>query len=124
MKGMMLMLAVAVAVTAGLGAQAPAQSDEPVYEAGPGVTLPKAVKTARAYYTPEAMNERVQGRVVLRTVVSTEGRPTRIEVVESLDARLDREAVKALELWEFEPGTKDGKPVPVRISVEMTFTLK
>jgi hypothetical protein len=26
--------------------------------------------------------------------------------------------------WEFEPGTKDKKPVAVRIEVEMTFTLK
>jgi hypothetical protein len=26
--------------------------------------------------------------------------------------------------WVFKPGTKDGKPAAVRISVEMTFTLK
>jgi outer membrane biosynthesis protein TonB len=26
--------------------------------------------------------------------------------------------------WQFKPGTKDGKPVAVRIHVEMTFTLK
>jgi Gram-negative bacterial TonB protein C-terminal len=29
-----------------------------------------------------------------------------------------------LKQWRFEPGTKDGKPVAVRIDVEMTFTLK
>jgi hypothetical protein len=26
--------------------------------------------------------------------------------------------------WEFKPGTKDGKAVPVEVAVEMTFTLK
>jgi len=26
--------------------------------------------------------------------------------------------------WKFMPGTKDGKPVAVRVMLEMTFTLK
>jgi hypothetical protein len=26
--------------------------------------------------------------------------------------------------WEFKPGTKDGKPVGVRVEVKMKFTLK
>ena len=26
--------------------------------------------------------------------------------------------------WEFKPGTKDGKSVAVRVSIEMAFTLK
>jgi TonB family protein len=47
-------------------------------------------------------------------------------VVQSLDSEygLDDEAVKALKQWEFEPGTKDGAPVAVRVDVEMTFKLK
>jgi len=37
---------------------------------------------------------------------------------------LDDEAVKALKQWRFSPGTKDGKPVPVVVELEMTFTLR
>jgi protein TonB len=48
------------------------------------------------------------------------------EVARSLDSTLglDREAVKALKQWRFRPGTKDGKPVAVRVQIEITFTLK
>jgi periplasmic protein TonB len=98
--------------------------DEPVYRPGDGVSLPKAVQEAKPYYTPEAMNERVQGTVWLECVVSREGLPRDIKVTKPLHQQLDAEAMKALELWRFEPGTKDGKPVAVRIAVEMTFTLK
>jgi outer membrane biosynthesis protein TonB len=43
----------------------------------------------------------------------------------SLDERfgLDNEAVKAARQWVFKPGTKDGKPVAVRIILELTFSL-
>ena len=37
---------------------------------------------------------------------------------------LDAQAVNAMKQWLFKPGSKDGKPVPVRVSVEMTFRLK
>ena len=49
-----------------------------------------------------------------------------VEIVESLDKvyGLDDQAIKAIRQWTFEPGTKDGKPVAVRVEVEMTFTLK
>jgi outer membrane biosynthesis protein TonB len=35
----------------------------------------------------------------------------------------DEEAVRTLRQWTFKPGTKDGVAVPVRVEVEMTFTL-
>jgi hypothetical protein len=30
----------------------------------------------------------------------------------------------ALRQWRFEPGLRDGKPVPVRLEIELTFTAK
>ena len=49
-----------------------------------------------------------------------------VSVKRSLDPTygLDQQAVKAARQWKFKPGTKDGKAVPVRVSLEMTFTLK
>ena len=41
-----------------------------------------------------------------------------------LDQELDDKAVAALKQWKFEPGQREGKPVAVRITVDMTFTLR
>jgi outer membrane biosynthesis protein TonB len=35
---------------------------------------------------------------------------------------LDAEAVKAAKQWTFKPGLKAGKPVPVRVTIEMGFS--
>lgn len=92
----------------------------------PGVTLPKVVSEVKPEYTPEAMKARIEGTVMMTVVVRTDGTPGDIEVTKSLDTNygLDKAAVTALSQWRFEPGRKDGKPVPVRVTVEMRFTLK
>jgi TonB family protein len=96
-----------------------------VYEPGNGVTLPAVVKEVKPQYTDRAKNARVQGSVLLRAVVLESGRISDdVEVLRSLDAGLDQQAIAALKQWEFKPGTREGKPVAVRISVELTFTLK
>jgi protein TonB len=62
----------------------------------------------------------------LDTVVLADGTVGDVRVARSLDAvnGLDRQAVKAMKQWRFKPGLKDGKPVAVRVQVEMSFTLK
>lgn len=115
--------------TLGAASFAPtAQRDrqETVYLPGDGVTLPVVVHEVRPHYTADALQARIEGKVVLECVVGTEGKPGRIRVVESLDAQygLDDAAVAALEQWRFRPGTKDGRAVAVQIHVQMAFTLK
>ena len=91
-----------------------------------GVTLPKVVSEVKPEYTPEAMQAKIEGTVLMTTVVRTDGMPSDITITKSLDAEygLDQQAVAALSLWRFEPGRKGGKPVAVRVTVEMRFTLK
>ena len=47
-----------------------------------------------------------------------------VTVEKPLDPGLDRQAIAAARQWRFIPGTKDAKPAPVRITLELTFTLK
>ena len=121
MKAVALSFTVALALGAAVMAQG---TQELVYEAGDGVTLPSVVKEVKPEYTPEAKKERAQGIVVMRCVVRRNGRPTDIAVVKSLHPQLDESAVAALKQWEFKAGTREEKPVDVRVSIEMTFTLK
>lgn len=59
-------------------------------------------------------------------VVLPNGTVGDVTVVKSLDDEhgLDEQAIRATRQWQFKPGTKDGKPVAVEVTIEMTFTLK
>jgi TonB family protein len=95
-----------------------------VYEAADGVQLPAVVKEVRPAYAESAKQRKIQGTVFLTCVVATSGVPQDITVVRSLDEDLDRNSIQALQEWRFRPGTKDGEPVPVKITIELRFTLK
>ena len=98
----------------------------PVYRPGEGVTSPKLVHEVKPGYTREAMEAGIQGRLSLQAVVLESGLVGDVDIVDSLDTvyGLDEQAIKAIRQWQFEPGTKDGKPVAVQVEVEFTFTLK
>ena len=106
--------------------KAPAHTQEVVDGKAPGVTMPKVITEVRPEYTPEALKARIQGTILLTTVVRTDGMPSDIEITQSLDTEygLDEQAVAALGQWRFEPGLKDGKPVPVRVDIEVRFRMK
>jgi periplasmic protein TonB len=100
--------------------------DSTIYTPGDGVSLPQVTKQVKAEYTPEAMQNRIEGMVGLDTVVLADGKVGDVKVTESLDAiyGLDRNAVAAMKQWEFKPGLKDGKAVAVRVHIQIAFTLK
>ncbi len=72
-------------------------------------------------YSYEAREAGVQGMVGLSIIVDESGKATNIEVVSPLGYGLDERAVEAVKQWEFSPGRKDGKPVKVRATVQVTF---
>ena len=72
-------------------------------------------------YTREAIEAQLQGTVLLATVIATDGIPSEIRVVKGLGKGLDEKAVECLQKWRFKPGTRDGEPIPVKVSVEINF---
>jgi periplasmic protein TonB len=96
------------------------------YRPGNGVTLPRVVHEVKPQYTSDAMRAKVQGTVLLECVVRQDGSVGDVQVVRSLDSAfgLDQEAVKAARAWRFTPGTRLGEPVPVLVTIELTFTLR
>ena len=58
--------------------------------------------------------------------MGTDGKVSKTRVIRSRDRRngLDDEAVAAASKWRFEPGTKDGQPVAMAVTIELSFTIK
>ena len=70
------------------------------------------------------MRTRTQGLVKLEGVVLPDGSMGALTILKSLDLDLDQAAVAAVRQWLFAPGLRNGEAVPVRVGVEMSFTLK
>ncbi len=110
----------------GIGSGGPKGFGDGAYRIGNGVQSPIPVREVKPQYTAEAMRAKVQGTVWLECVVMPDGTVGSVEIVRSLDSSfgLDQEAVKAAKQWRFRPGTRQGEPVPVLVTIELTFTLR
>ena len=93
---------------------------------GSGVIAPRLLAQVRPRYTADAMRARIQGIAALEAVVLPDGTVGDVRIVRTLDRTfgLDQEAVAAVKQWRFVPGTRSGRPIPVIVSVELTFTLR
>jgi protein TonB len=83
---------------------------------------------ARLTHYPEIEKENdIQGTVYVQFVVNKEGYVEDVKVIRGVKdgAGLEREAIKAVRsLKRFEPGYQNGKPVKVKMTVPIKFTLK
>jgi TonB family protein len=95
-----------------------------VYRVGGGVSAPQILERHEPTFTEEARAARIQGTVLLNVVVLPDGTTGQIKVLRSLDAGLDQRAVEAVSTWKFKPGIKDGSPVPVQATIEVSFHLQ
>jgi periplasmic protein TonB len=110
----------------GLGAGWGGGTGGGAYRPGNGVQNPVLVREVKPAYTADAMRAKIQGAVWLECVVLPDGSVGDVRVVRSLDSTfgLDQEAIRAAKQWRFQPGTRFGEPVPVLVTIELTFTLR
>jgi len=108
---------------AGFGNGTGGGTGDGVYRPGGDVTSPLATYRPEPEYSEEARKQKRQGSVLLSLVVDEKGKPVQIKVVRSLGLGLDEKAIEAVQQWRFQPGRKDGKPVPVQAQIEVTFRL-
>lgn len=101
----------------------PLPTGEPVYVMGDGVTPPAVVKEVRPQYTASAMKAKLQGQVDVEFVVLRDGSVSQARVIRSLSPELDEQALKAVREWSFTPGQLNGRPVAVRCTAQLTFTM-
>ena len=93
-------------------------------ELGPDGTPPRRIEGSSARYPEAALRSHVEGSVTASMIVTEEGEPIEVTIVESAGPILDAAVLEAVQNSRFEPAVKDGKKVRVRWVVRQTFRLK
>ena len=75
-------------------------------------------------YPSTSKRMREQGRVLLRVLVSREGRPLAVDIEKSSGyGRLDAAALDAVRRWKFVPARQGDEPVEAAVLVPLDFAL-
>lgn len=85
---------------------------------------PVAVVRIAPRYPHEMHQRNLAGSVTVEFLVTVKGEVKMAKVVSATSPEFGREALLAIEQWKFEPGRKDGRPVPVRMQMPITFDLE
>ena len=108
-----------------------ASNDEVFHSSGhmpsfPGgdVALMKFIKD-NMIYPPEALKNRIEGKVIIQFVVTKTGKVGKVKVVRSVNKELDQEAVRLIKMLpDFSPGRNNvGEPVNVWYTLPVIFKL-
>ena len=76
-------------------------------------------------YPVSAQENGIEGKVMLRFVVSKTGKISNIEVLRSLDPSCDKEAIRVVKmLQDWIPGKQNGVNVPVYYTLPITYKLQ
>jgi TonB family protein len=101
----------------------PGPSTGPIQITG-NVRAPERLFAPEPIYPEEARLARIQGVVILQTIIDVLGTVTDIRVLKGLPSGLSEAAVEAVSRWRFNPATLDGKPVAVYYMVTITFSVQ
>ncbi len=88
------------------------------------LTAPVVTSKVDPAYPPDVLRDHVEGTVTLYAIIRADGTVDAVRVLNSLDPRLDNNAMHALSLWHFRPGIKNGEPVAVEAVVQIPFRMK
>jgi len=90
---------------------------------GGGITRPQKIVHVDPIYPEKAKADRIEGMVIVETVIATDGTVKDIEVIRSAHPLLDAAAIEAVSQWAFTPTLLNGEPVELVMSVNVTFAL-
>lgn len=80
--------------------------------------------TENLEYPSKAKEDGVEGRVVIRFIISKSGKVSDIEVVKSLSKECDAEAIRLVEsMPDWIPGMIEGEPVDVQYTLPVRFKI-
>lgn len=95
-----------------------------VYQISGNVRAPEKISAPDPVYTEEARMARIQGVVILQTIIDAMGNVTNIRILKGLPSGLTESAVEAVNNWRFKPATLDGEAVPVHYMITISFSVQ
>lgn len=98
--------------------------DEKIFHIGdPGLTPPKILYRREPEFSEAARRHHIQGVIGLNVVVDSAGRVGKVSIARAVGMGLEENAIEEVRNWRFQPATKDGVPVPVRVYIEVDYHL-
>jgi TonB family protein len=85
------------------------------------LACPVPLRKVDPKYPPELENAHVEGEVVLYAIIRRDGSVDSIQVLRSVDPKLDANAMQALARWKFLPALRGQAPVDVESVVHIPF---
>lgn len=93
-------------------------------QVGGNVRPPEKIFAPQPKYSEEARKARLQGAVILQTVIDALGNVSDVKVLKGLTLGLTESAIETVREWRFKPATRNGEPVPVYYNLIVTFTVQ
>lgn len=86
-----------------------------------GMKPPKATHAPDPAFPDIPADAEPRGLVVMLVGINAKGHVERVHVMRSSNDAFQNSAVSTVKTWRFSPAKKDGRPVPVQVTVEMHF---
>ena len=96
--------------------------DEPLTPGG-AVSYPVLFHRVEPDYPRAAIRTRSEGVVILDAIITAAGDVDEVRVLRSANPLLDDAAVRAVRQWAYRPALLDGRPVRVRLTVTVKFSM-
>ena len=100
----------------------PPPEPQKIYRPGAGIRQPIKLRGADPVYSPIARATGLHGIVIIEATIDTDGRVVNARILRSIPL-LDQAALDAVRTWEYTPTTLNGVPVPVVMTVTVSFVL-
>jgi len=87
----------------------------------PDMKPPKATRSPDPDFPDIPSDAEPRGVVIMLIGINTKGRVELVHVLRAGNEAFQQSAVSTVKTWKFTPAKKDGKAVPVQVTVEMKF---
>jgi len=92
---------------------------------GGTIQASKIITKVRPIYPESARSAGVQGTVVLHAIISKDGKPLSLRVMNAqVDPDLARSAVEAVSQWRYTPTLLNGEPIEIETTIDVNYSLQ